>query len=276
MQRLKQTILFLPYCIVIFGLTGNNHEIINNHIMQPNIKTEEVMYHSGNKVCRGYIAYDENIQGKRPVVIVVHEWWGLNNYARSRARQIAGLGYFAFAADLFGEGQMATNPDEARNFTKPYYSHPENALKPVEDAMVRASEFKQADVLRTCAIGYCFGGFIVVNAAKEGAALKGVVSFHGRLVGAAFQKDVLKAKVLICQGGDDEFAPTEAQIAFKKSMDSIGADYTFIIYPGAKHAYTNPESTELGLKFNMPMAYNAAADSASWKDMKSFFISVFN
>jgi dienelactone hydrolase len=252
-----------------------NQDIMTITNPMPSIKTEEVLYTSNGKPANGYIAYDEAIPGKRPVVIIVHEWWGINDYARSRARQIAGLGYFAFVADLFGNGQVAINPDEARMFTKPYYSHPENALKPIEDAMARATEFPQADILKTCAMGYCFGGFIVVNAAKEGAPLLGVVSFHGRLVGVGFQKDLLKAKVLICQGGDDEYAPLSDQMAFKKSMDSIGADYTFISYPGAKHAYTNPESTELGRKFNMPMAYNAAADSASWKDMQSFFISAF-
>ena len=243
--------------------------------MNPSVITEEVTYHSGDKTCKGYIAYDQNISGKRPVVIIVHEWWGLNDYARSRARKIAALGYFAFVADLFGNGQTAKNPDEARSFTKPYYTHPENALKPVEDAISRAAEYPQADISETCAMGYCFGGFIVVNAAKEGAPLKGVVSFHGRLVGVGFQKELLHAKILICQGGDDEFAPMPDQLAFKKSMDSIGANYIFISYPGAKHAYTNPESTELGKKFNMPMAYNAAADAASWKDMQSFFLTLF-
>jgi dienelactone hydrolase len=265
-----------------FFLTGHPapdlQNTSNKRLANPaaSIKTETIEYISGNKHCRGYIAYDENIKGKRPIVIIVHEWWGLNNYAKSRARQIAGLGYFAFVADLFGEGQLANNPDEARAFTRPYYTHPENTLQPIEDAITQAGGFAQADTSKTAAIGYCFGGFVVVNAAKEGAPLKGVVSFHGRLVGVGFQKHLIKAKVLICQGGDDEFAPLSDQTAFKKSMDSIGADYTFFSYPGAKHAYSNPESTELGRKFNMPMAYNAAADSASWKDMQSFFISVFN
>jgi len=105
--------------------------------------------------------------------------------------------------------------------------------------------------------------------------LKGVVSFHGRLVGVPFKKDLIRGKILICQGAEDEFAPLVDQQAFKKSMDSVNAQYSFIVYPHAKHAYTNPESTELGLKFNMPLAYNAAADSASWKDMQAFLQQVF-
>jgi len=125
-------------------------------------------------------------------------------------------------------------------------------------------------------MGYCFGGFVVVNAAKLGAPLKGAVSFHGRLKGVQPKNNLLKGRILICQGGDDEFAPMSDQIAFRKSMDSVGAQYIFITYPGAKHAYSNPDATALGIKFNMPLAYNASADSASWKDMQSFFVSVFN
>jgi len=128
---------------------------------------------------------------------------------------------------------------------------------------------------KVAAMGYCFGGFVVVNAAKLGAPLKGVVSFHGRLKGVQPQNNLLKGKILICQGGDDEFAPMSDQKAFRKSMDSVGAQYNFITYPGARHAYTNPEATALGIKFNTPIAYNANADSASWKDMQSFFISLF-
>ena len=252
-----------------------NQNIKTDKPQVTNIKTEEVFYSSNGKQARGYIAWDENIKGKRPVVIIVHEWWGLNDYARSRARQIAELGYFAFDADLFGNGQLANNPDEARALTKPYYSNPENTLQPIEDAIAKAATFPQADISKTAAMGYCFGGFVVVNAAKQGAPLLGVVSFHGRLVGLQPKKNMLKAEVLICQGGDDEFVPMTDQLAFKKSMDSIGALYHFISYPGAKHAYTNPEATALGIKFNMPIAYNGPADTASWKDMQEFFLKVF-
>jgi dienelactone hydrolase len=239
------------------------------------VKTEEAIYHSGNKQSRGFVAYDENRKGKLPVVIIVHEWWGLNDYAKSRAIQIAELGYFAFDADLFGDGQLATNPEEARAFTKPFYTNPENTLQPIAEAIAKAATFPQADTTKVAAIGYCFGGFVVVNAAKLGAPLKGVVSFHGRLVGVQPKKDIIKGRVLICQGGDDEFVPLSNQITFKKSMDLVGAQYTFISYPNAKHAYTNPEATALGKKFNMPIAYSASADAASWKDMQAFFLTIF-
>jgi dienelactone hydrolase len=248
---------------------------MNNSNSKSSIKTEEVLYDSNGTQAKGYVAFDENQIGKRPVVIIVHEWWGLNEYAKSRARQIAALGYFAFDADLFGNGQLANNPAEAMALTKPYYSNPENTLKPIEDALAKAATFPQADISRAAAMGYCFGGFVVVNAAKLGASLKAVVCFHGRLTGVEPKKDLLKAKVLICQGGDDALVPLSDQLAFKKSMDSIGAQYRFITYPGASHAYTNPEATALGNKFNMPIAYNASADAASWKEMQAFFLSVF-
>jgi dienelactone hydrolase len=239
------------------------------------IKTEEIIYNSNKGQSNGFVAYDENKKGMLPVVIIVHEWWGLNDYAKSRAVKIAELGYFAFAADLFGNGKTAADPEEARALTKFYYSNPENTLEPIEDAIAKVATFRQADISKIAAMGYCFGGFVVVNADKLGAPLKGVVSFHGRLVGVQPQKDVIKGKILICQGGEDEFVPVSDQIAFRKSMDSVGAQYSFITYPGAKHAYTNPEATALGKKFNMPIAYNASADSASWEDMKAFFQTIF-
>src|SRR5450631_1166683 len=135
------------------------------------IKTEEVFYISNGKPAKGYVAYDENQKGKLPIVIIVHEWWDLNDYAKSRARQIAELGYFAFDADLFGNGQLANNPDEARALTKPYYSNPENTLQPIIDAITKAATFPQADISNVAAMGYCFGGFAVMNAAKLGAPL---------------------------------------------------------------------------------------------------------
>jgi len=260
-------ILISGLCILILSGTNSTEEYSH----ATSIKTAEVLYNAAGKQCKGFIAYDDHLIGKRPVVIIVHEWWGLNEYAKSRAKQMAELGYFAFEADLFGNGQTASNPDEAKAFTKPYYSDPRLALEPIEAAILKAASFAQADTSRLVAMGYCFGGFILLNASKLGAPLKGTVAFHARLVGVQPHKDIQKGKILICQGGADEFAPETAQIAFKKSMDSVEADYRFISYPGAMHAYTNPASTELGRKFNMPMAYNAYADSASWQDMQAFF-----
>jgi dienelactone hydrolase len=237
----------------------------------PSVKTEEVTYTSNGKLSKGYVAYDENRKGKLPIVIVIPEWWGLNDYVKSRARQLAELGYFAFDADLYGSGDTAANPKQAMAFTKPYYTNPHFALPAVEDAIAKAATYSQADSSRMAAIGYCFGGFIVLNAAKLGAPLKATVTFHGDLSGVQPNKGVIRGDILICQGGSDQFVPEAARAAFKKSMDSVGAHYSFIVYPGAMHAFSNPNATALGEKFKLPIAYNASADSASWKDMQAFF-----
>ena len=238
----------------------------------PSIKVSEVVYTSNGKQSNGFIAYDENQKGKLPIVIVIPEWWGVTDYVKSRAKQLAELGYFAIDADLFGDGKTAADPTEAMALTKPYYTNPELALPAVNAAIAKAATYPQADTSRVAAIGYCFGGFIVLNAAKLGAPLKAVVSFHGGLGGVQPKKGLIQGEILVCQGGADQFVQEPDQLAFKKSMDSIGAHYTFVSYPGASHAFSNPGATALGEKFKLPIAYNAAADTASWKAMQNLFL----
>jgi dienelactone hydrolase len=145
----------------------------------------------------------------------------------------------------------------------------------INAAIKEVKKIEGTDPKNIAAIGYCFGGYIVLNAAKLGADLKAVVSFHGGLGGVAPQKDLLKAKILVCHGGNDKFVTPQSVDVFKQQMDSIGADYTFKVYDGATHAFTNPEATIIGKKFNMPIEYNGKADTASWKDMEAFFNAVF-
>jgi dienelactone hydrolase len=240
--------------------------------MTPSIKTDSVTYTLNGKQSKGFIAYDENRRGKLPVVVVVPEWWGVTTYTKSRAMQLAELGYFAIDADLFGRGDSATNPKQAMSFTKPYYTNPTLALAAVETAIAKAATYSRADTSRVAAIGYCFGGYIVLNAAKLGAPLKATVSFHGDLSGVQPKKGVIQGDILVCQGGADQLVPEAARIAFKKSMDSVGARYSFIVYPGAMHAFSNPNATYLGEKFKLPIAYNGAADTASWKEMQTLFL----
>jgi len=239
------------------------------------IKEDAVSYKSDTTTFNSYVVYDENKEGKRPVVLVVHEWWGLNDYVRGRARQLADMGYVAMAVDMFGGGKTAENPGDAEKLATPFYANPQLAKTRLDAAFAKLKEYSQADTANVAAIGYCFGGFVVLNAAKLGAGLKGVVSFHGALAGVPANKDLLKAKIFVAHGGADPFVPEAEVAAFKKGMDSVGADYTFKVYPNATHAFTNPNATETGKKFNIPIAYNAAADSASWKDMKEFFGRVF-
>ncbi len=239
-----------------------------------NIKEDSVTYTLNGKNYIGFIDYDLNKQGKRPAILVVHEWWGLNNYSRGRAKQLAELGYIAMAVDMYGDGKTGNDPKTAQDLATPFYKDPTLAKTRLDAAISKLKTYPQADTSEMAAIGYCYGGYVVLNAAKLGANLKGVVSFHGDLSGVPINKDLLKAKILVCHGEADQFVNPEVP-GFKKSMDSAGVDYTFKSYANATHAFTNPEATENGKKFNMPIAYNAAADSASWKDMKDFFKKIF-
>lgn len=253
-------------------VAGESEEAVAPKIV---IKEDSVSYTIGNTNFSGYVVYDSNKTGKRPAVLVVPEWWGLNNYPRTRARELAELGYIAMAVDMYGDGKIATDPKQAASMAAPFYKDPSLTKTELDAAINKLKSYEQADSTKMAAIGYCYGGFVVLNAAKLGANLKGVVSFHGDLSGVPANKDLLKAKILVCHGEADKFVTQQTVEAFKKSMDSIKADYDFKSYPGATHAFTNPAATETGKKFNMPIEYNAAADSASWNDMKSFFKRIF-
>jgi dienelactone hydrolase len=238
-----------------------------------NIREDSISYEIAGKKYDGFVTYNENQKGKRPGIVVVHEWWGLNNYSRMRAEELAKLGYIALAADMYGNGQTANDPNEAQRLATPFYQDPSLAKNRLDAAINFLKTYPQTDTSEIAAIGYCFGGFVVLNSAKLGTDLKGVVTFHGGLGGVKPPKN-LKTKFLICHGANDQFEnPHVAQ--FKKEMDSAGVDYTFKLYPNATHAFSNPEATATGKKFNMPIAYNAAADSASWNDMKEFLKNLF-
>lgn len=242
---------------------------------QPKLKEENITYTGDNTTMNGYVVYDENKQGARPAVLVVHEWWGLNDYAKRRAHQLAELGYIAMAVDMFGDGKTADNPKDAEALAAPFYKNPEMARARFHAALEKLKTYPQTDTSRIGAIGYCFGGAQVINMAKLGENLAGVVSFHGNLNVVPVKKDLIKAEILVCHGAADPFVPQEEVDQFKKQMDSAGAKYTFKAYEGAVHAFTNPDATAKGEKFSIPIKYDAAADSASWNDMKAFFERVF-
>jgi dienelactone hydrolase len=243
----------------------------------PKIKGQAVEYTAGNTVLKGYLAYDANIKGKRPGVLVVHEWWGHNEYTRKRARMLAELGYTALALDMYGDGKQAMHPDEAGKFATEVMTHFNEEGKA---RFLAAEEFlkKQPTVGpdNIAAIGYCFGGGVVLNMAREGADLKAVASFHGSLAAVEPAKPgAIKAKLRIYNGAADKFTTPEAIAAFKKEMTDANADFKFIDYPGAVHAFTNPDATKLGKKFKLPLAYDPKADKESWADMTEFFKEVF-
>ena len=251
------------------------NETEKNSATNPVIKEENVTYGSDSAKLTGFVAYDTNSQAKRPVVLVIHEWWGLNEYVKERSKQLAKMGYLAMAVDMYGDGKMGNNPDEAGKLATPFYTNPALAKSRFDAALEKIKTYPQADTAQIAAIGYCFGGAMVLNMARLGAKLNGVVSFHGNLAGVPTDKNLLKAAVLVCHGAADPFVKPEEVTSFKKQMDSIGANYTFKTYEGALHAFTNPAATAMGEKFKIPIAYNAAADTASWKDMKEFFGKIF-
>jgi dienelactone hydrolase len=241
----------------------------------PMIKEENITYTAGGVTLKGFVAYDQNVKGKRPGILVVHEWWGLNNYVKMRAKKLAELGYIAMAVDMFGDGKNAANPKEAQEMTMPLYKDPQLAKSRLDAALTRLKEFPETDSHKLAAIGYCFGGAMVLNYAKLGGPVNGVVSFHGGLAGVPANKNLLKAKILVCYGANDKFVPMHDLDAFKHQMDSIRANYVVKIYANATHAFTNPDATKIGKEFNLPIEYNAAADKDSWNDMKVFFASLF-
>ncbi|RYY71255.1 MAG: dienelactone hydrolase family protein [Chitinophagaceae bacterium] len=239
------------------------------------VKEDTAVYKLDNLSMIGYVAWDAASDKKRPVVLVVPEWWGLNDYTKSRVKQLAELGYLAFAVDMYGNGMQADNPTTAGELATPFYKDPVMAKARFDAALAKALSYPVADNAKVAAIGYCFGGTQVLNVALLGEALKGVVSFHGGLETAPVDKSLLKADILICHGEADNFVPAAQVAAFRKKLDSIAAPYTFKSYPDATHAFTNPGATETGKKFSMPIAYNAAADTASWNEMKQFFGKIF-
>jgi dienelactone hydrolase len=243
---------------------------------EPRILGKTVDYSAQGVVMKGYLAYDESITGKRPGVLVVHEWWGLNDYARRRARMLTELGYTALAVDMYGDGKVATKPDDASKLSSELMKNFDVAKTRFIAAIDFLKQQPNVDPARVAAIGYCFGGSMVLNMAGQGVDLKGVASFHGSL-GAVkpAQPGGVKARILVLNGGADTFI-TPAQIeTFKQEMKAAGADYQFVSYPDALHSFTNPEATELGKKFNMPVAYNAKADKESWDEMKKFLSTIF-
>ena len=230
------------------------------------ITTLDVVYAVDSVKPKSTIAYDPSIQGKRPVVLVIPEWWGLGDYIKMRTRELAKLGYFAMGVDMYGDAMYASNPDDAGKAAMPFYKDPNLVKSRLSAAMDQLKKYPQADINRVAMIGYCFGGSMSLKAAKMGLPLKAVVSFHGNLADNASKT----VPILICHGAADQFVKPEEVAAFRKSMDSLGANYIFKSYPGATHAFTNPNATETGKKFHMPIEYNAAADTASWNEMKTF------
>src|SRR6266480_1261946 len=222
------------------------------------VKTRELEYRQGETVLQGFFAWDDTAKGRRPGVLVVHEWWGHNEHARNQAKRLSQAGYVGFALDMYGKGEVATHPKDAEVLTARF-----NA------ALEQLKRDPHVDPDQIAAIGYCFGGGVVLGMARSGADLAAVVSFHGSLgTKTPAEPGKVKARVLVLAGGADPFVPPEQVEAFRKEMQTAGARFEVVTYPGAKHGFTNPDAGTYGMP---QLAYAAAADRQSWAAMLKLF-----
>ncbi|ESQ14729.1 MAG TPA: dienelactone hydrolase family protein [Chromatiaceae bacterium] len=235
------------------------------------IRTEVIEYQDGDTRLTGYLVYDDSVESKRPGILVAHEWWGLNDYAKQRAGMLAELGYVAFALDMYGENRITSHAPDARGWMQQITSNVDawraRALAGLN--VLKSSERVDAD--RLAAIGYCFGGATVMQMAYAGADLDGVVSFHGSLPPAPEGIEI-KSKLLAAHGYDDGFVAREQVDAFQQSLAAANADWQLVIYGGARHSFTDPDAGEYGIDM---LEYNAEADARSWQLMQDFLNEVF-
>ncbi len=253
----------VSFTVVLFAITTHLHAAV---------QTKTVEYKQGDQVLEGYLAWDDATAGPRPGVLVVHEWTGLGDYVKMRCRKLAELGYIAFAADIYGKG-VRPGPSEAATIAGKYKKDQKLMRDRVTAGLDELRGNPMCDPKRIAAIGYCFGGTCVLELARSGADVAGVVSFHGGLSTAkpADAKNI-RGKVLVLHGADDPHVTPKEVEAFEEEMCNAGVDWQFVAYGGAVHAYTNPSA---GNDKSKGAAYNAAADRRSWEAMKAFFAEIF-
>ncbi len=245
---------------------------------EPNIVGEEISYATDDVNMNGFIAYDASSNEKRPGILVVHEWWGHNEHARDRAEKLAELGYVALAVDMYGDGKLADHPEDAQKFMMSVMTDLDAATARFEKALETLKANPNVDTEHIGAIGFCFGGSVIISMANAGIeGLDAVAAFHsGVAVPFMPEKGKTKARILVQNGGADPMISAESISDVQKAMDEAEVDYTYISYEGVLHSFTNPAADSNGVKFQMPMAYDVKADSASWEEMKVFFEETFN
>lgn len=241
------------------------------------VKEEAVTYKDGDTIMKGYIVYDDASKAKRPGIILVHEWWGITKHVHAEAQNFARQGYTAFISDMYGDGKTADNPKDAGALSGAVRKNPAAMKSRFSAAKDALSKHATVDASTIGASGYCFGGSVVLDMARAGLDLKGVAAFHASLGASASPAaaGIVKSKILVQNGGADPFIKPESIDAFKKEMTEAHVDYNYITYPGAVHAFTNPEATEKGKQFNLPLAYDPEADKLSKAEASKFFSVVF-
>jgi dienelactone hydrolase len=232
------------------------------------VKTKTIEYKDGDTTLKGVLAWDDAANGKRPGVLVVHEWWGMNDYAMSRAKQLAAEGYVAFALDMYGDEKVTEHAKQAGEWSKQITSNLDAWVARANAGLAVLKAQPRTDAANVAAIGYCFGGSTVMQMAYAGSDVKAVVSFHGSLPPAGENVTSIKPRVLVQHGRDDGFIPAERIVAFQEGLDRAGAEWEMTIYSGTRHGFTNPGASKYGLE---NVAYNETADKRSWAAMKRLF-----
>lgn len=266
--------LFLLTITAIALIACSSSETTNQPTV--NIVGEEISYSTDETTMNGYISYDESSSEKRPGILVVHEWWGHDEYSRSRADMLSELGYVALAVDMYGNGQQASHPEDAQKFAGNVMGNFDTARARFTAALETLKENPMVDTEQIGAVGYCFGGSVILAMANDGLDLDGVAAFHAGLQLPVMPQEGISSRILILNGAEDPFVTAEQVEALTGALESTEADFQYINYEGAVHAYTNPGADSLGQQFNLPLAYNAEADSLSWEEMKSFFNETFS
>ncbi len=241
------------------------------------VQTKEIEYSSGGTTLKGYLAYDDSIKGKRPGVLVVHEWWGHNEHARDRARMLAKLGYTALAVDMYGDGKLADHPEKAGEFMNAAFKDWEGSQAKFNAAKKLLQDHATVDPERIGAIGFCFGGAVSLRMARGGADLDAVVAFHSALpLDPPVSPGQVKAAVLVINGADDGFLDPKTVTSFKEEMAAATEDFKYVSLEGVKHSYTNKQADEFSKKFKMDnLAYNKKGDEKAWSAMQDLFKRVF-
>lgn len=237
-----------------------------------NIVTSNVEYQVGENTHKAYLAYDEENTASKPGVIIVHEWWGINDYIRHRAHMLAEQGYVALAIDMYGGGRVAESPDEAGNLMNAVLGDMQTGTAALQAGYDLLLDQPAVDGNNCAAIGYCFGGAMVLHMARIGMPLKAVASFHGAL--GSFhtaEPGSIKARILVSHGGADSMVTMDDVAGFRAEMDAARANYEVTVYDGAKHGFTNPDADLNAKKYGLDLGFQSTADDASWKAMNEIF-----
>lgn len=241
-----------------------------------NVTKSQQNYEYNTTQMRGHLSVPTNIKEKRPGILVVHEWWGNNEYSKMRADMLAELGYVALAVDMYGNGTTVETPSEAGALAGGLMKTPAEAKARFEKALQTLKSNPNVDPDKIAAVGYCFGGGVILAMLENGVKLDGAISLHGTLNHIKSFPKNMKTKLLILNGAADPMVPAKDIVSFKKIVEKNKVDMKFVNYPDALHAFSNKKATEVGAKFNIPVAYNEAADKASWVEMQTFLKDLFS